>query len=263
MISRIRLYLAFMVAAGATAALMPVQIAAIKLRSPVARKLPVFWHRIVCRTIGIRVNCRGAPSRLQPLMIVANHVSWSDILILGSLFPLSFIAKDEVSRTPGANLLARLQRTVFVVRENRQQAGQQAREVTDRLLAGDVMVLFAEGTTGGGNRLQEFKSSLFGAAQYAVRDGGLDAVHIQPVAIRYSHLHGIPLDRGGSRKATWIGDEDLGPHLAEFVRLGAWDVEVSFAEPVPFTSTTRRKDMAVHCRTEIRKMLGERVDREG
>ncbi|MDN3721530.1 1-acyl-sn-glycerol-3-phosphate acyltransferase [Roseibium salinum] len=64
------------------------------------RKLPQIWHRVATRLVGIRVRQDGQPSHERPLLIVSNHASWVDITILGSLMPLSFIAKSEVSRWP-------------------------------------------------------------------------------------------------------------------------------------------------------------------
>ena len=75
---------------------LPVQALLLKLRSPLARKLPMVWHGLALRLIGMRVKVKGAPVSDRPLMIIANHTSWTDIPVLGSLVEVCFIAKQEV-----------------------------------------------------------------------------------------------------------------------------------------------------------------------
>lgn len=244
MASRIRAILILCLLLPVTLVMALFQLLFLKVWPPASRRLPVIWHRLVLWLLGVRVHVHGAMAKDRPLMIVANHVSWSDILVLGSVGELCFIAKDEVKTWPGINWLARLQRTVFVNRQRRQDAGIQADTIAARLVSGDAMVLFAEGTTGNGNKLQPFKSALFGAPQMALRQSGIETIHIQPVAIAYNTLHGMPLGRYHQTYASWPGDIELIPHLTGFVLQGAFDVDVSFGDPIPFTGETKRKLVA-------------------
>ncbi len=148
-------------------------------------------------------------------------------------------------------LLARLQRCVFVTREDKRRSGEQASMVAERLLAGDAMVLFAEGTTGDGNGVLDFKSSLFGAAQFVVRDKSAETVFIQPVSIAYTHCHGIKMGRLDRARTSWPGDVSLAPHASEFIKRSAWDVEVTFLEPIPFGENDRRRTVANAAQTRI------------
>lgn len=257
MIAKLRLICVVAMMLPLTLVLIPVQHVAVKLDLGLARKLPVFWHRLMTWMMGLKITCHGEISRNRPLMLVANHISWCDILVLGSLGDVCFIAKKEVSTTPYAGLLARLQRSVFVVREEKRRSGEQAREITQRLLKGDTIVLFAEGTTGDGNRVLDFRSSLFGAAQYAVETPEIDEVHIQPVSIAYTRLHGIRLGRTQRARAAWPGDLELMPHAADFIKASAWDIDVSFGEPVVFTGSTRRRTIAKTVHAEVRSMFKE------
>src|SRR5205085_11231421 len=86
----LRLVLVLTAAAFVTFPLMPVQWLAIKFNWPLRRRIPVFYHRIMCRLLGIRVRNIGAPIAARPLLIVANHSSWMDISILTSLTPVVF-----------------------------------------------------------------------------------------------------------------------------------------------------------------------------
>jgi 1-acyl-sn-glycerol-3-phosphate acyltransferase len=207
---------------------------------------------LVLKLIGVRVHVHGGFAKHRPLMLVSNHVSWSDIVVMGSIDELCFIAKNEVKTWPGINYLSRLQRTVFVDRERKRDAGVQADTIAARLLQGDSMVLFAEGTTGNGNSLLGFKSALFGAPQMALAQSGLDQIFIQPVAIAYNTLHGMPLGRYHQTYASWPGDIELLPHLINFVKQGAFDVDVCFGEPLTFHANTKRKEMAQQIEAVVR-----------
>lgn len=255
MAALLRLVFAIAIILPVTLVLAPVQWLLIRLARPWSRIIPLWWHRMVLWLIGVRVHVHGRPHGGHPLMLVSNHVSWADILVLGSVMPLCFIAKDEVKTWPGINWLARLQRTVFVNRENRREVGVQADTIAERLLQGDPMVLFAEGTTGNGDRLLPFKSALFGAPQSAMRQSGLEMVTIQPVALAYSTLHGMPLGRYHQTLAAWPGDIGLGPHLKSFLLQGAFDVDVAFGPPLAFTPETQRKAIAADTFAMVRLLF--------
>lgn len=252
LIAQLRLILILAILLPVTLLLAPIQWLALRLAPRLARKIPIFWHRLVLKLVGVRVHVHEAMATDKPLMLVANHVSWFDIVVLGSVGELCFIAKNEVRTWPGINHLSRLQRTVFVDRERQRDAALQADTIAARLVQGDTMVLFAEGTTGNGNSLKSFKSALFGAPQMALAQSGLDSIHIQPVAIAYNTLHGMPLGRYHQTYAAWPGDLELLPHLVSFVKQGAFDVDVSFGESLVFDANTKRKAMASQIETVVK-----------
>lgn len=261
-----RFFIGIPVLALATVVMVPAQLIAIGRSKSFARRLPVIWHRLALKIIGVRVIVHGEVPRDRPLLIVANHVSWSDIMVLGSVMELCFIAKSEVKTWPGINWLAQMQRTVFVDREKRNQAGKQADSIAARLAEGDAMVLFAEGTTGDGHRMQPFKSALFGALHGAIKQSDSEQMTVQPVALGYTRLHGLPLGRLHQARAAWPGDVELGPHLLTFLRHGAYDVEVVFGQPAEFSAETNRKaiakDMHFAVRDELSKVMRMRKSDE-
>ncbi|MCX2724468.1 lysophospholipid acyltransferase family protein [Roseibium salinum] len=235
--------------------LIPLQWIAIKLRLPVQRKLPQIWHRVATRLVGIRVRQDGQPSHERPLLIVSNHASWVDITILGSLMPLSFIAKSEVSRWPVFGLFAKLQRTVFVNRTKRAHTGRAADEVAERMAAGDAMVLFAEGTSNDGNSVLPFRSALLGAATRAAGNGGEGIkVWVQPLSLAYRGFYGVPMGRAHRPHAAWYGDMELAGHLWGIFTHGALDVTVSWGEPVLVERTTDRKALTRRLERQVRAM---------
>lgn len=223
---------------------MPIQFLLVMVSPKLSRYIPMLWHRFLLRLINVRVHVHGTPSTTRPLMLVSNHISWSDILILGSITPLCFIAKDDVKKWPGINYLSRLQRTIFVNRNRRTDVANQANSIGARLVEGDVVVLFAEGTSGDGNKIMPFKSALFGAPQSALGQNGIDEIAIQPVAIAYNTLHGMPLGRFHQTVASWPGNVPLIPHLVKFIKTGAFDVDVHFGDVHMFDENTKRKKIA-------------------
>ena len=111
----------------------------------------------------------GEPVRGRAVLFVSNHVSWADIVVIGSIAPVAFVAKREVADWPLVGITARMQRTVFVDRARRHQTGDAIGEIVERLAAGTSVVLFAEGTSSDGNRVLPFRSALVGAVKEAER----------------------------------------------------------------------------------------------
>jgi 1-acyl-sn-glycerol-3-phosphate acyltransferase len=250
------LRLAVIVAAFAlvTVPLMPVQWLAVALKRPLRRRIPVFYHRFVCRLLGIRVRCTGAPVDKRPLLIVANHSSWLDISIITACAPVVFVAKSEIARWPFFGLLAKLQRSVFVERDRRHKTGAVNAEIAQRLAEGDPVLLFGEGTAGDGNRVLPFRSALIGAAGDAVAAAGhVSQVWIQPLSIAYVSQHGVPLGRHLRPRAAWYGKMKLTEHIGRIARSGAVDVSVTWGEPIPYDGATDRKTLARLLESSVRQ----------
>jgi lyso-ornithine lipid O-acyltransferase len=115
-------------------------------------------------------------------------------------------------------------------------------------------VLFAEGTTGDGNRIKRFKSALFAVAE---RPPGATPVIVQPVTIAWTRLDGMPLGRVLRPAVAWYGDMDLAPHLWAVAGLGRIEVEVIFHEPLTLAQAGSRKALAHHCESAIGRSFTE------
>ena len=240
-LARLALYLAW------TVGLMPVQVIGLALRRRWTSRLPVFYHRWCCRILGFRIRVVGTPTAERPVLFAANHISYIDITILGSVIPGSFIAKAEVADWPFFGWLAKLQRSVFVDRRVRSTATQRD-AISDRLAAGDALILFPEGTSGDGNRVLPFKSALFGAAQMGK---SLPPVIVQPVSLAYTRLDGIPIGRLYRPFFAWYGAVDLAPHMWSMVGLGTVEVVVEFHPPTFLSDCGSRKALAGYCHARI------------
>jgi 1-acyl-sn-glycerol-3-phosphate acyltransferase len=237
-----------------TLAIWPVQAVAIRRRWPVAARLPWYWQRLACFMSGVRVTVEGTPATGSVLM-AANHVSWLDISVIGSIAPLSFVAKQEVSSWPIVGTLARLQRSVFIDRTRRTRAADDTAAIASRVGLGDAIVIFAEGTTGDGNRMLPFRSALIGAAQMAGADGSIGCV--QPVAIVYTAIQGLPIGLNDRPIVAWYGDMKLGRHFFTLVGLGSLDVVVRFGDRISFGPADDRKRITALCQEEVRMMVDE------
>ncbi len=257
MVGRIRIGLGLLWVAIGLSALLPWLYLGMKTGLYEPWRLRRWCHGLILRALGFRIHVHGELASQRPLLVASNHISWTDVMVLASFNNVSFIAKSEMAGWPLIGWLTRLQRCVFVERDRKRKSGEQAGEIAGRLAAGDAMVLFAEGTTGDGNLLLPFKSTLFGAAELAIAEGGAEKVFIQPVAISYTRLQGLPMGRQHRPVAAWIGDQDLVPHMKDLLAEGAVDVEVHFGEPIEFSAGSSRKETAREVEEHVRAMMNQ------
>ena len=236
-----------------TLPLMPLQWLAVVLKRPLRRRIPVFYHRFLCRLLGIRVRVSGTPVDGRPLLIVANHSSWLDITVITAQAPVVFVAKSEIANWPLFGLLAKLQRTVFVERDRRAKTAQVNATIAQRLAEGDPVVLFGEGTAGDGNRVLPFRTALIGAARDAIAAAGDGRqIWIQPLSIAYVGQQGIPLGRHLRPRAACYGKMRLFPHIGDVARSGAVNVTVTWGTPIAYTAEIDRKVLARDLEAAIR-----------
>ncbi len=237
----------------------PPQIVALLLRLRLAERIPVLYHRVVCRVIGLDVVKRGTVSEDHPTLFVGNHCSYLDIPVLGSLLPASFITKAEVASWPIFGILAKMQRSVFV--ERRARLAAQHRDIVKRRLeAGDNLVLFPEGTSNDGCQVLPFKSALFSVAEGEI---GGEPLTIQPLSIAYLGPEGRPASREWRHQYAYFGDDELVPHLWHILGLGRATVEVRFHPAVAVQSMAGRKELSDFCYQVVAGGLADAVGADG
>ena len=236
-ISRIAAYLTW------TGLLIPVQFVALKLGLGLSVLLPKFYHRVCSRIFGFEIRIHGEIEIEGPVLFACNHTSYTDITILGSLLPASFVAKAEVAGWPLFGVLAKLQRTVFVDRRG-SRAARQRDEMVERLEKGDSLILFPEGTSSDGNAVLPFKSALFSVAQFRPQDRPL---RVQPISIAYTRLDGMPIGRALRPYFAWYGDMLLAPHFWDMAGLGNVTVDIVCHPVVTLEAFGSRKALAEHC----------------
>ncbi len=190
------------------------------------------YHSVLCWLIGLKVQVVGRPSAERPVLFVANHSSWLDILVMGGAIEASFVAKAEVGRWPVIGAVARLGRTVFVSR-TRGTMGREADVMRARLGAGDSLILFPEGTSNDGTRTLPFRSSFLATADAARM--------IQPVSVVYDRLGGLPACRRDRPIFAWYGDMDIGSHFWRLARRSGARATILLHEPFPPGTLPDRK----------------------
>ncbi|WP_313305231.1 lysophospholipid acyltransferase family protein [Stutzerimonas balearica] len=178
----------------------------------------------VTAALPLRVRVIGQPAE-QPMLWLANHISWVDIPVLGGVAPLSFLAKQEVARWPLLGYLARQAGTAFIFRGagDSRRVGEQ---LAERLAGRQSLLIFAEGTSTDGSRLRRFHPRLLEAAV-------VSGAAIQPVALRYRR------DGRPDRITPYIDDDELPAHLFRLLRHGTVEVEVLLLPPIVSAGRSR------------------------
>jgi 1-acyl-sn-glycerol-3-phosphate acyltransferase len=207
-----------------------------RARAPLFR----FWSRSLLRLLGISVEVRGDPPP-PGVALVANHLSYLDIVVLGSLVPGVFVAKADVAAWPGIGALARRVGTIFIDRARKRDLCRVLPIVEAQLRAGRTVVFFPEGTSSAGGEILPFRSSLFAAP---VRTG-------RPVACAALHYATDARDAHASLGVCWWGDMSFVPHLFGLMRLRGVRATVSF--PAETLWEQDRKRLATLARDTVRK----------
>ncbi len=185
-----------------------------------------WWHNRLADILGVRITVAGyRPS--APALLVSNHVSWLDIIVLGGLTHTDFLSKHEVREWPAIGWLAARAGTLFIKRGHG-QAGSISDQIGERLRQGGLLTLFPEGTTTDGREVKPFFSRLFAAAL----DTGTDVV---PVALRY-HIQGEH-----DSVAPYTGEQSLGDNLRGLLRRERTEIHVAFGDPIKLGGHSRKE----------------------
>lgn len=156
------------------------------------------WAAQMLRILGVRLRQRGSAPVAGPMLLVANHLSWLDILVLHAARHCRFVSKADVKRWPMIGTLATGAGTLYIERESRRDAMRVVHRMAEALADGDIVAVFPEGTTGDGRALLPFHANLI---QAAVATGS----PVQPVALDFVDA------RSGvrSQAARYIDDDTL------------------------------------------------------
>ena len=136
------------------------------------------WANELLGHLSIKLIVNGQPSERGPVLLVANHISWLDIVVMLAARYCRFVSKADVRHWPLIGSLASGAGTLFIERESRRDAMRVVHHMAERLSAGDVLAIFPEGTSSNGVDLLPFHANLFQAAIAA-------NVPVQPVALQF------------------------------------------------------------------------------
>jgi 1-acyl-sn-glycerol-3-phosphate acyltransferase len=175
---------------------------------------------LVMRAMGIRLKVTGPPPPSG--LLVANHLSYLDIMIFGAALPCYLVSKAQIGSWPLFGILARAGGTIFVDRSSRVSAESVAEEIAERLKGPVPVLFFPEGTSTDGSGLLRFHSRFFMPAVTA-------AVPVTSAAVRY-----VPQDESLEREVCWFGDDAFLPHLWKVLGGANISAELQFGEPQIF-----------------------------
>jgi 1-acyl-sn-glycerol-3-phosphate acyltransferase len=189
----------------------------------------------------MRVTVRGVPPR-EPFLLVTNHLSYLDIILLLSQLRAVFVAKREMRSWPLLGPLANLTGTIWVNRAVRRDAVRVLDQIDDAIARGDGVVLFAEGTTSAGSEVRPLRPALL---DWAARE----QFPVHSAAVSYRTPPGAP---PAELALCWWGDMTFGRHFLQVLRLPWFEASVDFA-PKPLSAPTRGE-----LATRLRQAIAER-----
>ena len=229
------------------AALITILPAGARLRRRYLTRNCSFASRILLAILEVRVHARH-PERLRGkkagVLVVANHVSYVDILVIASLMPSVFITSMELGATPLLGLLARMGGSVFVERRKAFGLKKEIAAIAGLLEQGFAVVLFPEGTTSNGERVRSFKNSLFDSAAAA-------HTPILPLCLRYTRINHGPVTASNRDSVFYYGGATFAGHFPKFVRLTSVDVRVMPLKTIIARGETSRKELALEAHEAI------------
>ncbi len=206
-----------------------------------------FFCRIMLVLLGIHLHVKHR-ERIQKkntgLLIVSNHVSYIDVLVLASLAPSVFITSVELGSTLFLGLLARLGGSLFVERRKASGLKKEISQIAGALKEGFTVTLFPEGTTSNGERVQPFKNSLFDAAAAA-------RVGVLPVCLRYLHVNGKRITAASRDSVFYYGGTTFSRHIPRLLSLASVEVEIVPLKLIQLPDRGSRKDLAARAHSAI------------
>ncbi len=206
-----RTFLFFIWAVAATIAVLLVRFLGAGL--PAIFGIFEFWKKVTNWFMGLEIEIQGnIPD--QPAIIMPNHRSYVDVMLLPSKIPLVYVAKAEVAKWPVIGWGANAMHTVWVNRNSADSRRETRNQIKERLQANESVIVFPEGTTHTGPEALPLKPGMF----YVVADGGFKVV---PTAIEYQDV-----------EAAWVGKDTFIPHFLEQFGKRKMKVKVRFGDPI-------------------------------
>ena len=201
------------------------------------------WMKRLCQILGLKVSTSGTPKPYFGTLIVANHISWLDIIALASIRHATFMAKSEVKGWPVFGLLTQASGTLFIERHNKSALLKAIDAISELLEKGKTVVIFPEGTTTDGKSVEPFFSGLFNAAKQT-------HCLVQPVAISYTR------DQQRDDIAPYTLKDNFVIHLLRIMQQDSTHIHFDFLAKIRPQSYTR-SELANTTRARIRQSLTE------
>lgn len=239
-------YLRLALYALSTLLLLPLFFVSRALGGKLDRRVAGWWCACGAFFSGLSVRRIGEPLSSGGALLV-NHASWLDIMVVGSSAPVHFVSKAEVESWPLFGWIGKISNTVFIARR-RAEAKVQERLLAARAQEGQLLCLFAEGTSSDGQRVLPFKSSLF--SMFFDSEGRPSGISAQPVSVFYR-----PRPHLDPRFYGWWGKMPLLPHILSVVRNPGGVATIVFHPPIDLEQFSDRKALAAEAERVVREGL--------
>ena len=204
------------------------------------------WAQVCLRILGLKINVHRLSGDLHSTgrLLVSNHQSYLDIIIIASAFPTLFVAKAEVSRWPLFGWLSRLGGTIFVDREDPRSGVKCAYRVSRALRDGVSVQVFPEATTGDGSTVLPFNGLFFASA---VRQ----QTPVLPLTIKFQTVNGRTADREALDTVCWYGEMNFARHFWNLLNIESAEVSLMIDESIKTARSQRAKVLARVARERI------------
>lgn len=207
------------------------------LKPPRRMHIVGWWSRGLLARLGITLEHNGTPQP-GPVLLVANHVSWLDIVAIDAVCPARFVSKSEVRHWPVLGWMVACGGTLFIERERARDALRVVHHMAEALRADDVVAVFPEGTTGDGHAVLPFHANLLQAAIAT-------QAPVQAVALRYADAHA-----SFSAAVEYLGDTTLVDSLLKVLMADSLRAVVTLLPPLA-TGQAQRRELAERLQAQI------------
>ncbi len=205
------------------------------------------WAQAMLRGVGIELAVRGVPVVCGPALLVANHLSWLDIVVMHASRYCRFVSKSDIKHWPLVGTLASGAGTLYIERESKRDAHRVVHQMAERLQLGEVLAVFPEGTTGDSISLKPFHANLLQAAIST-------DVPVQPLALRF-----VDASTGQTSFAPrYIDDDSIFVSIWETLSVKSLRAEVVFGEPQRCNGRNRRA-WAADLQREVERLRSARL----
>jgi len=201
-------------------------------------KLQSILCRWGLRVLSVEVKAIGScPPADEARLMVGNHMSYLDVLILCSLYSSSYVTSQEIRETFFLGMLCDWAGCLFVERRNRSNLSREVLDITEALKAGQKVTIFPEATSTNGEEVLRFRAPLYQSAM----DANLS---VQAFCLNYLKINGVPFHKGNRDFVCWYGDMSFLPHLWALCLCRSIEVSVEFFEPLTAADYSEPKALA-------------------
>lgn len=184
----------------------------------------------------------------KPALLVLNHLSYLDVLVLASQAPMCFVTSVEMKESLGLGWIVRLAGCLFVERRDKRSLHKEVLEITEALKHGFHVVVFPEATSTNGEELLRFRSPLFTAAV----DAGVD---VKTMALNYDHIDRSPITKRNRDIVCWYGDMTFAPHVLRLCKCREIHVAISEGARLKAPHKLTSKELALQSFNEVSKIF--------